>query len=397
MEIQIYVQSAGISQEQDYFWQKISNSSQQTINEPELVQEFKHLLNSQAYSILVGRKREQLILLVTGMKASKRKDYRGRILRNSIAFIADATSENERTIRGLAVAALKNDLEQSLDKAIQSGDQSGFEVDYQKIESLINQFASNIVGNEDISPEPKIGKNSEQNMREVADELAENSLPKRMKRIETLIVVTEAKNEATLNNARVWRGLSNLVKSEKLVKYNMEEFSLEKLCHPFKILFSGIGLIVGSIVLILIFNPFKCLTPNYYIPLAVISSNGQYIAVNDVNSELTVKDKTNKLIAEVPVNQESPIKSIAISYNGKYVATGNANGEVWLYSVHNGNLEKIANQVQHNGEVLSVAIMVSDKSSGGNKPGDTTSKKSTITIVSGGNDGTVKILTHTLN
>jgi hypothetical protein len=328
------------------------------------------------------------------MKANQRKDYRGRILRNSIAFITDATRENEITIRRLAVAALKNDLEQSLDKAIQSGDKSGFEVDYKRIKSLINQFASNIVSSKDISSEPKIGKNSEQNMREVADELAENSLPKSIK---TLVVVTEAKNEDTLKKARVWRGLSNLVKSETLVKYNIEELSLEKRCDPLKILFSGMGLIVGAIALILIFNPFKSLTPNYFIPLAVISSNGQYIAVNDVNSELTVKDKTNKLIAEVPINQDSPIKSIAISSNGKYVATGNANGEVWLYSVDNGNLEKIANQIQHNGEVLSVAIMVSDKSSGGNKPGDTTSKKPTITIVSGGNDGTVKILTHTPN
>jgi hypothetical protein len=328
------------------------------------------------------------------MKANQRKDYRGRILRNSIAFITDATRENEITIRRLAVAALKNDLEQSLDKAIQSGDKSGFEVDYKRIKSLINQFASNIVSSKDISSEPKIGKNSEQNMREVADELAENSLPKSIK---TLVVVTEAKNEDTLKKARVWRGLSNLVKSETLVKYNIEELSLEKRCDPLKILFSGMGLIVGAIALILISNPFKSLTPNYFIPLAVISSNGQYIAVNDVNSELTVKDKTNKLIAEVPINQDSPIKSIAISSNGKYVATGNANGEVWLYSVDNGNLGKIANQIQHNGEVLSVAIMVSDKSSGGNKPGDTTSKKPTITIVSGGNDGTVKILTHTPN
>ena len=240
----------------------------------------------------------------------------------------------------------------------------------------------------------KIGKNLEDNIKIIAKELTESCLPEN---IETLIVVTGAKSEDTLKSARVWRGLSNLVKSEPLVKYNIEEgFSLEKLCDPLKI-FSGMGLIVGAIALILIFNPFKPLAPNYSIPLAVISSNGQYIALRDVNGELQVKDKTNKLIAEIPVNQDSPIKSVAISSNGQYVATGNAKGEVWLYRVNNGNLEKIANQVQHNGEVLSVAIMVSDNSSKKDNPAADNSKKSTITIVSGGSDGEVKMFTFPPN
>jgi hypothetical protein len=84
--MEIYIQSAGIFQEQDYSWQNISN---RPVDEPQLVKEFKHLLNTQFYSILLGRKKGELILIVTGMKASQRKDYRGRTLRNSIVFVAE--------------------------------------------------------------------------------------------------------------------------------------------------------------------------------------------------------------------------------------------------------------------------------------------------------------------
>jgi WD40 repeat protein len=396
MEI-FYIQSAGISQEQDYSWQKISNNCQQAEDEPELVREFKHLLNTQAYSILVGRKRQQLILLVTGMKASQRQDYRGRNLRNSIAFITDETSENEKEIRRLTIAALNHELETPVDKAITSGGRCGFEVDFQKIKILINESIPENIGIK-VTKDTfcKIGKNSKRNTTSIANELERNSLPKN---IETLVVVTQAKDENTLKKAKVWRGLSNLVKSETLVEYNIEDGFLKEICkeyNPLKI-FSAMSLISVPIAFLLIFNPVKPIVSTSLTPLAVISSNAQYIAVRDVNSELQVKDKTNKLIAEVPVNQDSPIKSVAISSNGQYVATGNAKGEVLLYSVNNVNLEKIANQVQHNGEVLSVAIMVSDNSSKKDNPTTDNSKKPTITIVSGGSDGEVKMFTFPPN
>jgi hypothetical protein len=221
--MEIYIQSAGIFQEQDYSWQNISN---RPVDEPQLVKEFKHLLNTQFYSILLGRKKGELILIVTGMKASQRKDYRGRTLRNSIVFVAEETSQNDKIIRGLAVAALRNDLEHHIDNTIKPGGDYGFEVDREKIEVLIHQFDSNIPSSEDTKETfHKIGKNSEDNIEQIANELTKNSLPEN---IETLVVVTEAKNEDTLKNAKVWRGVSNLVRSETLTRYKIKKGGLLK-------------------------------------------------------------------------------------------------------------------------------------------------------------------------
>jgi|GEM_PF-2490839 len=385
--MEIYVQSAGVSQEQDYFWQEIN--SQQRTEEPELVQAFKHLLDTQSYSILIGRKSQRLILLVTGMKASQRKDYRGRTIRNSIAFITE--ERNERKIRGLAVAALNKELEKPIDNAIKEGGECGFKVSNQDIEELITQlFDSRNIGDQVTRyPDCKIGKNSKnlddnnKNIEIIANELAKDRLPQH---IETLVVVTGAKNEETLKKAGVWRGLSNDVKSETLEKSNTEGINwLEKflncLNNPIRSLLIPIGS-SAIVALLLIFNPFKTVAPNALTPLAVISSNGQYIALSDASGKFQLKDSKNQLIAQVTLNQASPVKSVAISPNGKYVASGNSKGEVWLYRVNNGKLGKIDNKVQHDGEVLSVSIMAPSKP-----------EAKTITIVSGGSDGEVKLWT----
>ncbi|NEO64445.1 MAG: hypothetical protein F6J98_30160, partial [Moorea sp. SIO4G2] len=83
--MEIYVLSAGFYQEQGYCWQEITKDEQNPIDEPDLVKKYKLLLETQAYSIFIGREsgNGKLILLVTGMKASKRKDSRGRTIRNS--------------------------------------------------------------------------------------------------------------------------------------------------------------------------------------------------------------------------------------------------------------------------------------------------------------------------
>ena len=136
-QIEIYVQSSGFSETHDYCWQKIAKYSQEQVNQPSLVKKVKVLLETQAYSIFIGRESSKLILLVTGMKASKRKDYRGRTIRNSIALIDEDNEENERKIRGLAVLALEEKLENEIDSAIKEGGEYGFVVSYEKINNLI--------------------------------------------------------------------------------------------------------------------------------------------------------------------------------------------------------------------------------------------------------------------
>ncbi|MEO1377450.1 MAG: hypothetical protein AAFW70_24845, partial [Cyanobacteria bacterium J06635_10] len=115
--MEIYILSAGVSQQQDYIWQEITETKQQVVNKPNLVSEFNNLLETQAHSIFIGRKSNKLILFVTGMEASKRKDYRNRTIRNSIAVIAEDNQENEQKIRGIAVLALNKKLEHEIDSA----------------------------------------------------------------------------------------------------------------------------------------------------------------------------------------------------------------------------------------------------------------------------------------
>jgi hypothetical protein len=383
--MEIYIQSAGVSQEQDYSWQKISANSQQPIDEPELVEAFKHLLDTQSYSILIGRKSSRLILLVTGMKSSQRKDYRGRTLRNSIAFITEENRVTEKTIRKIAVVALNDKLSTIIDEAIKSGGQYGFEVSsYEKVAALINESDSNMRDDPTEIKDCQIGENSPDNRKKIADTITKQCLPKNL---ENLVIVTGNKTEDSLKNAGVWRGLSNLIKSKSLDQYNREPENICEKVKEFldKLRTREVGVAVASIAfigLLLIFNPFKTVAPNALTPLAVISSNSQYIALADSNGKFQLKDNKNQLITQVTLNQDAPIKSVAISSNGQYVASGNAKGEVWLYRVNNGKLEKIDNIVQHTGEVLSVSIMVTGKP-----------ETKTINVVSGGSDGEVKLWT----
>ncbi|MHC5729887.1 MAG: hypothetical protein ACYTXY_38385, partial [Nostoc sp.] len=124
--MEIYVQSAGVSEQQDYIWQKITETGQKRVDEPILVKNFKDLLQTEAPSIFIGRESNKLILLVTGMKATQRKDYRNRTIRNSIALIAQDNQENEQKIRGIAVLALEGKLVNEIDSAIKEGGQWGF-------------------------------------------------------------------------------------------------------------------------------------------------------------------------------------------------------------------------------------------------------------------------------
>ena len=50
--METYVHSCGISQEDGYCWLKITQEIQQRVDEPELVELFKHLLQTEAPSVL---------------------------------------------------------------------------------------------------------------------------------------------------------------------------------------------------------------------------------------------------------------------------------------------------------------------------------------------------------
>ncbi|NES04391.1 MAG: hypothetical protein F6K22_17070, partial [Okeania sp. SIO2F4] len=106
----IYVQSRGVSQDYDYQWKKISfDSNQEDIYYPPLVEEFQHLLDLNALSLLLVRSGDKLLLLVRDI-SSQGKDYRDRTIRNSVAWIGE--DQDEQILRALAIRGLQSVLGQ---------------------------------------------------------------------------------------------------------------------------------------------------------------------------------------------------------------------------------------------------------------------------------------------
>ncbi|NEP24505.1 hypothetical protein [Moorena sp. SIO3I6] len=400
--MKLYVQSAGLSQDQDYFWQEITKHEQKPIDEPDLVKKYKLLLETQAYSIFIGRESGNLILLVTGMKASKRKDYRGRTIRNSIALIAQDNEQNEQQIRGIAVLALEGKLQNDIDSAIKEGGEYGFEVSYEQIEHAIK--ASLQTKNSTGTKHLMIGKNSDDNRKIIADELKEYRLPQKSNASdsEALVVVTGIKKQDDIKKAGVWRGLSNLGDNEDLSPYEppnsvqknfpsleIPSFDESKKYNPQLVIRLIFG-VIGLSILWLIWNTINIVIgqqnhsePNTVV-LAAISPGGEYFVTADPHGKVLVQDtqgKTNNTI-----KNKAAVKSVALSSDGSYVVTGDETGKVQLWDVTNKKNIELRRHVnlKHEKAVLSLAI-------------NSNSSRDKVKIVSGGADGQVLLWNVNVN
>jgi hypothetical protein len=204
LDMKIYVQSRGYSQDYDYCW----------LPEAPLILKkngVNNIIQSESSSVVLARYDGELVLLVTGLEASERIDFRSRKIRNSVAWVVADTEDNERKLRGIAAYALRDLLKDDIDKAVQFGGEYGFEVAFDAIRQLHIEEARDF----DVKSESKLGKNSEFLKNDLAYELEERSLPKGNGFSNTpLIVVTGIKSESALMQAGVWRGLSNLVQAE---------------------------------------------------------------------------------------------------------------------------------------------------------------------------------------
>lgn len=230
MEITIYVQSRGVAQERGYCWVDDKN----IVEAHSLVKEAKDLIESEAFSVVLARNSNKLLLLVTGLEASERKDYRGRTIRNSVAWIAQDTDENEPTLRAIAARALLGSLEKEIDGAVKSGGEKGFEVSFEKLKTLTeattNPAKSELLDSD--KEKQKIGRTSDKLKRELASDLEKYRLPRQEpehksdnQQFVPLVVVTGIQDEKTLQDAGVWRGLSSLVDSNSQSWEDMKPYS----------------------------------------------------------------------------------------------------------------------------------------------------------------------------
>jgi len=201
----IYIQSAGTSPDFDYSWQP---------QVPPLLNRVSGLIQSESPSLVLAKFEDQFFLLITGLESPTKKDFAGRVIRHSIAWIADANDENERLTRAIASQYLHGELSiGEIDRLIQLGGKNGFTFDNSKFEDLSKSILNSLTLENSIdviADTAQIGKNS-QNLRDtLAEDLRRFRLPSNY---ELLVVVTGIKSEDSLTQANIWRSLSNLVES----------------------------------------------------------------------------------------------------------------------------------------------------------------------------------------
>lgn len=219
MKIYIYVQSRGISQ--DYCW--LTENIQHRVPSP-IPQQITDLIQTEALSVVIARLNNQLLLLVTGLEASDRTDFQNRKIRNSVAWLGEDSDKDERTLRALAVSALRGSLKNSLkdslkeeiDRAVKSGSEEGFQVSFKDIRELTSRAEA---GDQPLKPgmeKKQIGRTSDELKDQLANELEKYRLPRsesEAQSIVPLVVVTGIQAREALEKAGVWRSLSSLIDS----------------------------------------------------------------------------------------------------------------------------------------------------------------------------------------
>lgn len=201
----IYIQSAGTSPDFDYSWQP---------QVPPLLNRVSGLIQSESPSLVLAKFGDQFFLLITGLESPTKKDFAGRVIRHSIAWITEANDENERLTRAIASQYLQGELSISdIDRLIELGGKNGFNFDSSKFEDL-SKSISNLLTLDNsidvIADTAQIGKNSQDLRDALAEDLRRFRLPPNY---ELLVVVTGIKSEDSLAQANIWRSLSNLVES----------------------------------------------------------------------------------------------------------------------------------------------------------------------------------------
>lgn len=237
MEIRIAVRSSGTGRQFDYSWKGD--------NLLKYFDQVKSLIQSEFPSVVIKRQADWLLLVIAGTK-SDRVDFRRRTIRNLVIWLVP--QKYEEGIRSLAARALRGEIEVDLNQYIMSDDQKqDFKLDENGLRNLVLSsdtiHASPLVIPEAEKPDYQLAKVGEDTKQELAELLENNCLPKRDG---VLVVVTKAKSESVLKDAKVWRGLSSNVSSDEFEPYNPSNFG------PATILLAVV--LVAIVVTLLILN-----------------------------------------------------------------------------------------------------------------------------------------------
>ena len=109
----IYIQSAGTSPDFDYSWQP---------QVPPLLNRVSGLIQSESPSLVLAKFEDQFFLLITGLESPTKKDFAGRVIRHSIAWITEANDDGERITRAIASQYLQGEFSiGDIDRLIELG------------------------------------------------------------------------------------------------------------------------------------------------------------------------------------------------------------------------------------------------------------------------------------
>ncbi|MDJ0552903.1 MAG: hypothetical protein QNJ68_00350 [Microcoleaceae cyanobacterium MO_207.B10] len=249
--MEIYIESRGFSQDDDYRWLKVTEQSQTRIDKedlPGIIQKANQLIDTESESVVLARNNNKLLLLITGIKAVGRVDFADRQIRIAAAWLIADCLDNEIVLRMLATTALNPESRQYLaaemSQAVSFGGETGFQVNFEHIHRLTDvNKAKNSVQNNLPSTSKKIAKLSPKRQVELVSELLQYRLPTQKGLI---VVVTGIKKAETLINAGIWRGLSSLVISEdwQIIPHNLSENNQS---NKFSNYFNRLMIILGII------------------------------------------------------------------------------------------------------------------------------------------------------
>ncbi|BAY35526.1 hypothetical protein NIES2107_74380 (plasmid) [Nostoc carneum NIES-2107] len=223
-------------------WRKIETQEHQPIGKPSLIQRqlFKgnnnqitivnDLIDEVKPSLLIFRdkKDNKLLLEVTGIESPQRSEKLGRIVLNSIVWIADDLEENEVILRKIAYSAIQSFLKKDLafskmvEESIDFFELEEFRVDLDIISKFIQSVEQiNYQQNNTIESKRsyQIEHTSSNALEKLAEEIINQPLPKNWiawdestKTDGVLLVVTESLEKRTiLHDAGVWRGFASNV------------------------------------------------------------------------------------------------------------------------------------------------------------------------------------------
>lgn len=210
--MKIYMQSRGSSPDFDYTWQP---------EVPSFLSRLSGYIQSESPSVVLCRFDGRLFLLVTSLESPTKRDFTGRIIYHSVAWIGDESDDNERLLRAISVEALQGVLSSKVDKLVDLDRKTGFtfrEDDFQRLgNSILQEGAIENSPLDDLEITPKIAKNSQNRKDDLAFELKRFRLPTKSANstnYQLLVVVTGIKSEDSLAQSNIWRSLSSLVQSE---------------------------------------------------------------------------------------------------------------------------------------------------------------------------------------